>query len=162
MNTSNALSIITPNHPALQPLANPVAVSLASIGPRSRRAMNQALRVIAEILGGPEADPASLPWWKVEYQHSQAIRSARPTIVRVKAASSSAILGQWRWVDLACPTTRQALRSDTPSCRVALSTNCLRREGLRSFPVRLPLKSICPRSGQLRPSSAGYSPFPIP
>ena len=75
MNTSKSLTIITPNHPALQPSANPVAVYLASLGTGSRRAMRQALRVFAELLTGTETDPASLPWWNMGYQHTQAIRS---------------------------------------------------------------------------------------
>ncbi|MCH8883930.1 MAG: tyrosine-type recombinase/integrase, partial [SAR324 cluster bacterium] len=75
METSNSLTIIEQNHPALQPSANPAVVYLASLGPGSRRAMRQALGVISELLTGTKAEPLQVPWWNVQYQHSQAIRS---------------------------------------------------------------------------------------
>ncbi|MBW8004044.1 MAG: tyrosine-type recombinase/integrase [Planctomycetes bacterium] len=96
MNTSNSLAVITPNHPALQPSANPVAVYLASLGVGSRRAMAQALRVIAELLTGTTADPASLPWWNVGYQHTQAIRSL--LMERYSPASTNKMLAALRGV----------------------------------------------------------------
>ncbi|MBW8004099.1 MAG: tyrosine-type recombinase/integrase [Planctomycetes bacterium] len=96
MNTSNSLTIITPNHPALQPSANPVAVYLASLGSGSRRAMTQALRVIAELLTGTTADPASLPWWNMGYQHTQAIRSR--LMERYSPASTNKMLAALRGV----------------------------------------------------------------
>ena len=96
MDTSNSLTIIEQNHPALQPSANPVAVYLASLGSGSRRAMKQALRVIAELLTGTETDPYSIPWWKVEYQHSQAIRSL--LMERYSPASTNKMLAALRGV----------------------------------------------------------------
>ena len=96
MNTSNSLAVIEQNHPALQPSANPVSVVLASLGSGSRRAMTQALRVIAELLTGKEADPASLPWWNIRYQHSQAIRSL--LMERYSPASTNKMLAALRGV----------------------------------------------------------------
>ena len=96
MNTTNALTIIEQNHPALQPSANPVAVYLASLGSGSRRAMKQALRVISEMLTGTETDIASLPWWNIQYQHSQAIRSL--LMERYSPASTNKMLAALRGV----------------------------------------------------------------
>ena len=96
MDTSNSLAIIEQNHPALQPSANPVAVYLASLGSGSRRAMKQALRVITEMLTGTNADPASLPWWNVGYQHTQAIRSR--LMERYSPASTNKMLAALRGV----------------------------------------------------------------
>jgi len=96
MDTSNPLTIIEQNHPALQPSANPVAVYLASLGSGSRRAMKQALRVITEMLTGTDADPASLPWWNVGYQHTQAIRSL--LMERYNPASTNKMLAALRGV----------------------------------------------------------------
>ena len=61
MYISDSLKIIEKSHPALQPSAKPVAIYLASLGPGSRRSMQQALRMITELLTGPDADPTTLP-----------------------------------------------------------------------------------------------------
>ena len=96
MDTPNSLAIIEQNHPALQPSANPVAVYLASLASGSRRAMKQALRVITELLTGTTADPASLPWWNIQYQHTQAIRSL--LMERYSPASTNKMLAALRGV----------------------------------------------------------------
>ena len=96
MNTPNSLAIIEQNHPALQPSANPVVVYLASLGPGSRRAMRQALEVIAELLTGTKAEPFQVPWWNVQYQHSQAIRSL--LMERYSPASANKIMAALRGV----------------------------------------------------------------
>ena len=93
---TTSLTIITPNHPSSQPSANPVAVYLASLGSGSRRAMKQALRVIAEMLTDKETDPASLPWWNIQYQHTQAIRSR--LMERYSPASTNNMLAALRGV----------------------------------------------------------------
>ncbi len=72
---SNATATLA-DHPAFtDPARNPAAVYLASLGSGSRRAMNQALRTLGEILSGNEVHPAAVEWWNLEYQHTQAIRS---------------------------------------------------------------------------------------
>ena len=58
--------------------------------------MKQALQVIAELLTGTDTDPASLPWWKVEYQHTQAIRSL--LMERYSPASTNKMLVALRGV----------------------------------------------------------------
>ena len=96
MDPPNFLTIIEQNHPALQPSRNPVAVYLTSLGSGSRRAMKQALRVITEMLTGTETDPASLPWWNIQYQHTQAIRSL--LMERYSPASANKMLAALRGV----------------------------------------------------------------
>ncbi len=58
--------------------------------------MKQALRVIAELLTGTETDPASLPWWNIQYQHTQAIRSL--LMERYSPASTNKMLAALRGV----------------------------------------------------------------
>ena len=58
--------------------------------------MRQALRVIAELLTGPNADPTTLPWWNIQYQHTQAIRSL--LMERYSPASSNKMLAALRGV----------------------------------------------------------------
>ena len=58
--------------------------------------MSQALRVIAEILTGVKTDPASLPWWNIQYQHTQAIRSL--LMERYSPASTNKMLAARRGV----------------------------------------------------------------
>ena len=96
MQISESLTVIEPHHPALLPSQNPVAVYLASLGSGSRRAMKQALRVIAELLTGTESDPTTLPWWKIEYQHTQAIRSL--LMEKYSPASANKMLAALRGV----------------------------------------------------------------
>lgn len=55
---------------------HPVAVYLARLSPGSRRAMRQALKVIAEMLSSGKADAETLPWASLQYQHTQAARTA--------------------------------------------------------------------------------------
>jgi len=96
METPTTLTIIGPEHPAHKKSVNPAVVYLASLGPGSRRAMRQALGVISELLAGTEADPLMIPWWKVEYQHSQAIRSL--LMERYSPASANKIMAALRGV----------------------------------------------------------------
>ena len=75
---------------------DPAVVYLASLEPGSRRAMWQALGVIAELLTGTKADPLQVPWWNVQYQHIQAIRSL--LMERYSPASANKIMAALRGV----------------------------------------------------------------
>lgn len=55
--------------------AHPVAVYLARLAPGSRRTMLAAMKVIAAVLA-PGATPETLPWHRLRYQHTQAVRAA--------------------------------------------------------------------------------------
>ena len=96
METPTSLTIIGPEHPAHKKSVNPAVVYLASLGPGSRRAMRQALEVIAELLTGTKAEPFQVPWWNVQYQHSQAIRSL--LMERYSPASANKIMAALRGV----------------------------------------------------------------
>lgn len=73
---------LSPNTAALQPLhapradEHPVAVYLARLSPGSRRAMRQALGVVAELLSSGKATAETLPWAAIRYQHTAAVRAA--------------------------------------------------------------------------------------
>ncbi len=73
--------MIRPTPQALAPAVSgradqhPVAVYLARLSPGSRRAMLQALRVVAGLLSSGKATPESLRWDAVRYQHTQAVRA---------------------------------------------------------------------------------------
>jgi len=54
---------------------HPAAVYLARLSERSRRPMRHALDVMADLVAHGE-NAASLNWWDLRYQHTQAIRSA--------------------------------------------------------------------------------------
>lgn len=54
---------------------HPVAVYLARLAPGSRRTMRQVLDVVAAVLTDGGADEISLPWARLRYQHTQAVRS---------------------------------------------------------------------------------------
>ncbi len=51
---------------------DPVAVYLSRLAPGSRPTMKQSLKVVAKML---DATPSTLPWHKLRYQHTQAIRA---------------------------------------------------------------------------------------
>lgn len=55
---------------------NPATVYITSLqSPASRRTMRSSLERVAEIVTGAEADAEALPWHRLRYQHTQAIRS---------------------------------------------------------------------------------------
>ncbi len=55
---------------------NPAAVYLSRLGRGSRRTMEQALHTIAQLIAGDQYDAFTLPWAALEYQHTQAVRTA--------------------------------------------------------------------------------------
>jgi len=58
---------------------NPAAVYLAGLAPSSRDTMRRGLDVIAGILGGDAADCMAVPWERLRFQHTAAIRSELAT-----------------------------------------------------------------------------------
>lgn len=73
--------------------------------------------------------------------------------------SLSGILGLYLCVLLACLSTLQALRSETPSSRQDRSTTFLRRAGTKSFPQPLLSEWIYPELGQLPAFLVEHFPF---
>lgn len=56
---------------------NPAAVYLASLSPGSRPTMRGALEKIALLIAGDdEAGLDSIPWHRIRFQHTAAIRAA--------------------------------------------------------------------------------------
>ena len=58
---------------------NPAAVYLAGLAPSSRDTMRRALDIIARIVGGDAADYLAVPWERLRFQHTAAIRSELAT-----------------------------------------------------------------------------------
>lgn len=76
---------------------NPTAAYLAGLkSQRARTVQLQALRTMAEIIGGDQADPITLPWHELRYSHSQAIRTVLAE--RYKAATANRFLSALRGV----------------------------------------------------------------
>lgn len=94
-----ATEIVTQNAtPLAQPRAdyNPAAVYLASLSPGSRRAMREALDLVARLLTDGQADAFSLPWAALQFQHVQAVRAALAE--RYKPATCNKVLSALRGV----------------------------------------------------------------
>lgn len=98
---------------------NPALVYLARLAPGSRRAMGQALRVLASLAG--DAPVERFPWHRLRYAHTQAMRAK--VAARYAPASANKILCALRGVLKECARLELAraedvLRaSDLPSLR---------------------------------------------
>jgi len=79
---------------APSPARNPVGVYLARLAPGSRRAMRQALGVIASLAGVAEAE--RFPWHLLRYPHTQALRAR--VAERYAPASANKVLCALRGV----------------------------------------------------------------
>jgi site-specific recombinase XerD len=75
---------------------NPAAVYLAGLAPSSRDTMRRALNVVARILGGDAADYLTIPWARLRFQHTAAIRAELAT--RYSHATANRILSALRGV----------------------------------------------------------------
>lgn len=82
---------------------HPVAVYLASLSAGSRRTMASALRDAAGLLSAGAADPESLDWGAVRYQHLAALRTlladrgGKPATINRKLAAVRGVLREaWR------------------------------------------------------------------
>jgi integrase len=60
---------------ALPPDQNPAAVYLLSLSEGSRRTMRRALDTIADLVSGGRATALTLPWARLRFQHTAAIRA---------------------------------------------------------------------------------------
>lgn len=58
---------------------NPAVVYLAGLAPSSRDTMRRALDITARIIGGDAADCMAVPWERLRFQHTAAIRSELAT-----------------------------------------------------------------------------------
>ncbi len=58
---------------------NPAAVYLAGLAPSSRDTMRRALDVIARMVAGDAADYLAVPWERLRFQHTAAIRAQLAT-----------------------------------------------------------------------------------
>ena len=103
------------------PDRHPAAVYLARLSPGSRRAMKQALDVVAGILSGGRLDAATLPWATLRYQHAAALRStlaerfAPATANKMLAALRGVLRECWRLGDLDAEECKRA--TDVPGVK---------------------------------------------
>jgi len=80
----------------------PAAVYLARLAVGARRSQLGALRTMAHLLGGTDADAFTLPWHQLGYQHTQALRTqlseryAPATTNRMLAALRGVLTECWR------------------------------------------------------------------
>ncbi|MCA9976780.1 MAG: tyrosine-type recombinase/integrase, partial [Anaerolineales bacterium] len=81
----------------------PAVVYLAGLAPGSRRAMAQALNVIAQIVTGDEkADYLAIPWHYLRFQHTAAIRAhlevryAHSTANKMLSALRGTLRAAWK------------------------------------------------------------------
>jgi len=78
------------------------AVYLARLAVGARRSQLGALRTMAHLLAGADADPFTLPWQQLGYQHTQALRTqlaaryAPATTNRMLAALRGVLTECWR------------------------------------------------------------------
>ena len=81
---------------------NPAAVYLAGLAPSSRDTMRRALDVIARIVGGDAADFLAVPWARLRFQHTAAIRSelarrySHTTANRMLSALRGVLKAAWK------------------------------------------------------------------
>ena len=80
---------------------HPAAVYIASLGEGSRRAQTGALRELARLLSGGRQTVDTLPWHRVRYQHTAALRAvlmeryAPATVNRLLAALRGTLRQAW-------------------------------------------------------------------
>jgi len=80
----------------------PAAVYLARLAVGARRTQVGALRTMAHLLAGADANPFTLPWHELGYQHTQALRTqlseryAPATANRMLAALRGVLTECWR------------------------------------------------------------------
>ena len=95
--------------PVVDPALHPVAVYLARLAPGSRRSQKSALETMADILTTGRIGIDELPWHRLRYQHTQALRAVLAE--RFSPATANRHLAALRGV------LREAWRLGTHVCR---------------------------------------------
>jgi site-specific recombinase XerD len=107
--------------PVGDPTQNPVAVYLARLSPGSRRSQQGALATMAEMLTSGRIGIDELPWQRLGYQHTQALRAALAerfspaTANRHLAALRGVLREAWRLGHMTAEDLQRAI--DLPSVR---------------------------------------------
>jgi hypothetical protein len=91
---------------------HPALVYLASLGPGTRRTMRQSLDVVAATLTGGRADHLTLPWHRLRYQHTAAVRAALAE--RYKPGTANKVLAAVRGTLEGGVAPRPPRRRDLP------------------------------------------------
>lgn len=121
----------------LPPDQRPALVYLAGLAPGSRRAMRQALDVIAHELTSGACDGETCPWAALRFQHTAAIRStlaeryAPATANKMLAALRGVLKATWRLGQMTAEDHARA--ADLPSVR---GTTAPRGRGLSAGELR--------------------------
>ena len=100
LDMDSSLAPVTTASLATRADQHPVAVYLARLAPGSRRAMRQALGVVAELLSSGKATAETLPWPSLRYQHTAAVRAALAE--RYAPATANKMLSALRGVLAEC------------------------------------------------------------
>lgn len=97
---------------------NPGLVYLAGLGPRSRKTQQGALRVLAEVIAGEGADPLSVQWSALRFQHTTLIRQSLAekyppaTANRMLSALRQVLRASWRLRQMTSEQYRRAADLD--------------------------------------------------
>jgi len=107
--------------PVGDPAQHPVAVYLARLAPGSRRSQKSALDTMASLLTGGRIGIEELPWHRLGYQHTQALRAALTeryspaTANRHLAALRGVLREAWRLGLMSAENLQRAI--DLPAVR---------------------------------------------
>ncbi len=107
--------------PVVDPALHPVAVYLARLAPGSRRSQKAALETMADLLTSGRIGIEELPWDRLRYQHTQALRAALAeryspaTVNRHLAALRGVLKEAWRLQLMSAEDLQRAI--DLPAVR---------------------------------------------
>ncbi len=107
--------------PVVDPAQRPVAVYLARLAPGSRRSQKAALETMADLLTSGRIGIEELPWHRLRYQHTQALRAALAehyspaTVNRHLAALRGVLKEAWRLQLMSAEDLQRAI--DLPALR---------------------------------------------
>ena len=118
---------------------NPAAVYLASLGPGSRRTMQQALDVTARLLTEDQIDALALNWAALHYQHTQTVRTAlaeryRPATANKMLYALKGVLKEaWRLGQMDAETYHRAVDLKSIKARTLPAGRALSSSEIRSL-----------------------------